>query len=86
MPTEKKRGPGRPRKEETYRFHVAITRELNDRWNDAKAQYETSVPYELTNNQFMAVLLNGLENSLPERRHPSMTTKIKLKEGITHEK
>lgn len=87
IPSKKTSGRGRPRQTTTKyprQFHIALTPELTKRWDTAKAQYETSMPYELSNSQFIAVLLNILENSLPEERHPSMITKIKLKEEITN--
>ena len=56
----KSRGRGRPRKSESLTA-IGISAEVGEIFRAAKADYEKSLPYTLTQTQFVAVLLQNFQ-------------------------
>jgi hypothetical protein len=56
----KSRGRGRPRKSESLTA-IGISAEIGESFRAAKADYEKTLPYTLTQTQFVAVLLQNFQ-------------------------
>ena len=58
---KKSRGRGRPRKYDRPLTHIGVGADIGESFEAAKADYEKTLPYTLTQAQFVAVLLQNFQ-------------------------
>ena len=58
---KKSRGRGRPRKYDTPLTAIGVGADVGESFEAAKADYEKTLPYTLTQAQFVAVLLQNFQ-------------------------